>query len=130
MKFVKPQHFIIPYHVYPYNLYVSINESDKKMSAGLKKWVRKSDKKQVDIFMEEKCKGLSWIFDGGKSIIRFTKFKNNNESIGDVAHEAFHAVEFLFDWIKLKYDIDTSSETWAYLLGYITTNIYNNIKGL
>lgn len=48
---------------------------------------------------------------------------NNYNDVWFISHEAFHAVEYLFNNIGLPHS-ETSSEAWSYMLQYIVTQLY------
>lgn len=50
------------------------------------------------------------------------------ESFGTLSHEIFHAVELVFDRIGITLS-DDSSEAFAYLIGFITRQVHENLKG-
>lgn len=106
----------------------SIGESDKKLSRILKKRIPKSayqccieDEKLLHFGTMDLARTIM-VTDGGQTIIRFGK----NPSHSTVAHEIFHAVEFLM--IKLNMPLSLQNdEAWAYLIGYITGEYYDAI---
>lgn len=53
--------------------------------------------------------------------------ETDEDLIPKVVHEAFHAVEFVFDRIGLAHS-RASSEAYAYYLQYVFAEIYNKIK--
>ena len=50
------------------------------------------------------------------------RFKDDIDNPGIIAHEAFHAVIFLFEKIGIKFSYD-SEEAYAYLIEYLTNEI-------
>lgn len=57
--------------------------------------------------------------DGSIAIFLQKEYINN---IGIIVHEAFHATEFILDFVGIKHS-DETSEVYAYLLQYIVNEI-------
>jgi hypothetical protein len=114
--------FVIPYVVYPFDLFVSIGQSDKYVIKDLK--TKLQDKYHIEI---QELLGdndaRTMMFTGGQTVIRFRS--NPNSSI--IAHEVFHAVHFLFERITLPLSV-SSGEAYAYLIQYITEQIEIGMK--
>jgi len=70
----------------------------------------------------------------GKKIIRnnvvsvFTRVENLKKyTVGEIAHEAVHVVDFIYGHIGEESSVETS-EMYAYMVGYITDKLYKFIK--
>ncbi len=63
----------------------------------------------------------------GVSLIWVHSQPRSSEARGSLAHEIFHAVKWLFDFLGIYLD-DNSEEVWAYQVGYITEQIYEGLK--
>ena len=72
--------------------------------------------------------GRAVMLGSGATVIRLGIRKERYKFFSTLAHEIFHAVEFLFDRVGIKHDIDKSSEAYAYQIDYLTYQIYNKIK--
>jgi hypothetical protein len=119
------KNFIIQYHVYPFDLMVSMGQSDKAVLKALKSKCYKDD---VDLdLIKVNGQGRCVMFSGGQTIIRMKHLPDCAAQFGYLQHEVFHAVEFLFNRIGITHSND-SSEAFSYLIGYITTEIYKNLK--
>lgn len=70
--------------------------------------------------------GRTTVIDTGKIIIRIFKYPVTTDDYSIVVHEIFHSVQFTFDNIGIKLNNETS-EAWAYLIDYITRQIFNKI---
>lgn len=119
-----PLNFIIPLVVYPFDVMVSIGEDDKSLFKKLKKY-------GVDITMDElshsaTARGRTIMFAGNQTLIRLYNRTVTPNWHGNLSHEVFHAVQFIFERIgsKLTYE---SSEGYAYLIDYITKEIYKRV---
>lgn len=108
----------IPYVVYPFDLIVFTGGNRKKISKYLKAIVPKNIKDEIND-INFKCIGHTFMFSSGQTIIRLCRGAN----AGTVAHEIFHAVDFLFRRIRIKLS-ENSDEAYTYLIGYITNQYY------
>lgn len=123
--------FIIDLVVYPFDIMFSIGESDKEFMRTLKDRLPKKylPKKSEDNIcqLEDECRGRTWHhLEGGQTIIRLKKKPKSEQEMGSLAHEIFHAVDFIFRHVGIQLSSD-SDEAYAYLIGYITEQFYKNI---
>lgn len=80
--------------------------------------------------MPENGRGRTVMFVNGCTVVQVKTVDGVIQFWGTVAHEVFHAVEFLFNRIDLKHDTSVSSEAWAYQVGHLTQGIYAGIEKL
>lgn len=120
----KSLNIIIPLIVYPFDVMVSIAESDDVLFDKLK--TKGIDITGIDFSHSSSQKGRTIIFRSNQTLIRIYKLGETPEFYGTLAHEIFHAVEFIAEKIGLKLT-DDSDEAYAYLIGYITTEIYKHL---
>ena len=100
---------------------VSIKEHHKDILRHIKKTGYKLDAEETEkIWMDGN--GRTIMLRGGQTIIRIEKVEPEI-----IAHEVFHAVEFLFNRINLKLTPE-SSEAYSYAIEYLMREIYKNIK--
>lgn len=71
-------------------------------------------------------KGMSCRYLGSKGKMDFIIHLTEVAGTGTICHEAFHAVESIFDSIGIEHCRKTS-EAWAYFLAFITKEIVNNL---
>jgi hypothetical protein len=112
----------------PYNipLHIGYNISDKKLDHHLQKCgVKKVDRKFLT--GDFSADATTYHSSAGIFLIRFKEVKGSADIAGLVAHEAFHVVTDMFDYIGDKYSGMYNSESYAYLLQYITTTILKKI---
>jgi hypothetical protein len=108
---------VIPLDVYGHDIVVSIGESDENLYEQIKENVSKKD---FDKYMSnQKSIATTHKLRTGGILIRF---KDNIDNPGIVAHEAFHAVVFLFKKIGIEYCYK-SEEAYAYTLEYLVNEI-------
>jgi hypothetical protein len=108
----------IPYVIYDFDLIIFTGGTEKEISKYLKSIVPDDVEDEVDE-IDFKSRGYTFMFSSGQTIIRFGKDSN----MGTVAHEIFHAAEFLMRRLRMTLS-DDSSEAYAYLIGYITNQYY------
>jgi hypothetical protein len=116
--------FIINYTVYPFDLMFSFGQTDKELRAELKKinGIKiGSDYKFED---GEDGKYVYWV--NGFTLIRLRCIPKEAYHFGVLQHEIFHAITCLMDHVGMKLT-DESNESYAYLIGYATTEVYERI---
>lgn len=120
---MKGKNFIVSYQVYPFDVLVSISQSDDEVVRILKGL-------GVDVDLEcIRLKGIGkcTMLESGKTIIRLKHYPNTPVGKSTLAHEVYHAVCFLMDHIGMRMSSD-SEEAYAYLIGYLTEKIYEKLK--
>ena len=108
---------IISYVIYPFDVLVSFHKDFNELKAILEKRLPKDAWKDISEF-EGEYDARSVRFETGQTVICFKKLTNDI-----IAHEIFHAVELLMEYIGIQLSRD-SSEAYAYLIGYLTNEIY------
>lgn len=125
----KSHNFIVPLVVYPFDIMFSVGETDKQLMDAINDRMDNEDSK---VFLEDELlfnvppTRLGYTLHnlkGGQTVVRF----RNQPKTDVVAHEIFHAIEFIFDRIGLPHSRDTS-ESWAYALQYVTKEFYYNLN--
>ena len=118
---MKGKGFIIEYQIYPFALYVSFGQEDAEVVKQLKKQgVRTPDDFKV------LGNGRCIMYSEGATMIRMHTIPKSPSAYGILQHEIFHAVDFLFNRIGIKLD-ESSNEAYAYLIEYLTKEIYKRI---
>lgn len=116
------KNFIIPLVVYPFDVMVSLNQTDDELKKELSK---------IGVEWNEtmKCsgKGQCVMTPDNQTLIRLSIYPVYNEDYATLQHEIFHAVSFILNDIGMKLVINESDEAYAYLIGYLTKEIYNKI---
>jgi hypothetical protein len=108
---------VIPIDVYGHDIVVSIGQSDEDLYEEIKENIskKKFDKKMTN----QKSIATTFKLKTGCILIRF---KDDIDNPGIVAHEAFHAIVYLFEKIGIEYAYE-SEEAYAYSLEYLTNQI-------
>jgi len=108
---------VIPIEVFGHDIVVSIGQTDEALYEEIEE---NTSKKDFDKYMaNQKAIATTHKLRSGCILIRF---KDDIDNIGIVAHEAFHAVVFLFKKIGIEYAYE-SEEAYAYTLEYLTNKI-------
>jgi len=108
---------IIPLDVYGHDIVISIGQSDDDLYEQIKENI---SRKQFDKHMaNQKSIATTHKLKTGSILIRF---RDDIDDPGIVAHEAFHAVVFLFKKIGIDF-VYESEEAYAYTLEYLTNQI-------
>lgn len=102
---------MIPADIYPCNIYIFEGFTWETAQEHLEKIY--SDYKIIMKGSEFTNPGYTIRFPDGSVIILIREF-----NVNIIAHEAFHAVEAIMEYIGCELT-NSSSEPWAYLLGYI-----------
>jgi hypothetical protein len=119
----KQINFIVPLAVYPFDVMCSFGESDDKLKSAIQKYGGKWNKVMM---ISENAKGRTVVLNGGQTLLRLFKYPIDCEDYGILAHEIFHAVDFLMRRINIKLT-KKSDEAYAYLIGYLTEQIYKRL---
>jgi DNA primase len=108
---------VIPIEVFGHDVVVSIGQTDEDLYEEIEE---NTSKKDFDKYMaNQKAIATTHKLRSGCILIRF---KDDIDNPGIVAHEAFHAVVFLFKKIGIEYAYE-SEEAYAYTLEYLTNKI-------
>lgn len=118
---MKVTSFIIKYQVYPFDMMVVFCEDPKDLIAHLSKTF---DKEAMD-FIKSLAFGIgkTIMTPTGQTILWLNKKPETCFEHGTLQHEIFHAVCFLMDRIGIVFSKE-SDEAFAYMIGYITKEIY------
>lgn len=122
----KQEIFTVDHGTYPFDVLVCIGHNHKEICDYFKK--RKlpiSEAEKEALWM--KGRGRTLMLSGGQIIIRIDRLPRPAFH-ATVAHEVFHAVEFLFDRVNIKHDLEKSGEAFAYQIGYLTEQIYKKVR--
>jgi hypothetical protein len=68
------------------------------------------------------------MFSTNTSILRLRCLPETPEDFGRLAHEVFHIASFVLDRVGMKLKVMASDEAYAYLISYLTEEIYKKIN--
>lgn len=124
---MKKQIFIVKHGSYQFDVMVCIGSSHEEVCKAIEKnGCKLSEKEKEELYMEGD--GRTVILSSGQTIIRLDTLKNKSLFYSALSHEIFHAVEFLFDRVGIKYDIEKSGEAFAYQIGHLTRQIVEKLR--
>ena len=112
---------IIYYVVYPFHLAISYHHSFNELEKALQNVLPEDVWYQIKEFENTEV-GKTIMFTSGQTCIWFKE-----TTYSTISHEIFHAIDFLMRRIGCKLT-PSSDDAYAYLIGYITTEIYKNLK--
>jgi hypothetical protein len=113
---------IIPLIVYPFDVMISLGQSDQELKKSISKFSIEWDENM-------KCVGAGRfiLLPTNQSIIRLSDYPETCEHYGALQHEIFHCVTMVLDRIGMKFIPLKSDEAYSYLIGYLTTEVYKRI---
>lgn len=129
---MKKKNFIVPLVVYPFDIYVSIGETDGDFKNGIKRVMTKEMFKElcedpVACNLAQYAKGRTLVLTSNQTIIRVKNTPEYPEDYGVLQHEIFHAVTFIMDRVGMKFKLLCSDESYSYLIQHVTTEIYKRL---
>jgi hypothetical protein len=117
---------IIPLVVYPFDVMVSMGQSDEELGDILKKHGIEIDEYPSCLFENETVMARTVLFLTNQTLIRLREKPEDSTSFGHLHHEVFHAVSFILHRIGLPHTLE-SEEAYAYLIQYLTEQIYKSV---
>lgn len=124
---MKNKNFVIPLVVYPFDVMFSFGQTDDELLKTLSKSLTDDEIKDKKLWSVEKNgDGRTVLFGSGQTLIRMPKVPKTCKEYGALQHEIFHATEFILNHIGMSL-CRKSDEAYAYLIGYLTTEIYKKI---
>ena len=107
---------------------VSIGETNEEVDKHLSKYNFTADDVQLATFTSDTMQGRCVMFQGNQSLIRIKNLPKKPEHFGQLSHEIFHCVSMIMWKIGMELVIEKSDEAYAYLVRYLTTEIYKKLK--
>lgn len=105
---------------------VSFGETDEQVIKRLNKTNVRKD--EYHLITEMKGQGRAVVFDCGATMLRLYNYPKYPEDYGSLSHEIFHIVSFVMYRIGQPLEVRVSDEAYAYLIGYLTKEIYKKIN--
>lgn len=128
MAVKKNINFIIRMDVYPFDIMVSIAQTDNQLGSVLDKYPLTQQDIRSCQYSRPTSPACAALFSTNASIIRMRKLPRTPEDYGSLAHEVFHVVSFIMDRVGMKLKIMVSDEAYAYLIGFVTKSIYQELN--
>ena len=123
----KTKNFIIPLVVYPFDIMVSLGETDEQLFHKFKKTNVEENEYDNAKYGSNNCRGRYCLFRCGASLIRLRKPPVTPEDYGYLQHEIFHAASTILWKVGVNLEPRVSDEAYAYLIQYLTEQIYSKI---
>lgn len=123
----KKLNFIVPLIVYPFDVMVSFGESNEEIDKHLKKYGLTSDDVSLATYTSKTVQGRTVMFASNQTLIRLNQIPKTDIEFGNLAHEIFHAVSYIMHRIGMPLKIKKSDEAYAYLISYLTEEIYKKL---
>lgn len=112
--------------IYPFDVMVSIGESNKQLVKSLKRYEGSLMERDYELckYTSAHAQGRACMFTNNASFLRIRKLPKTPKEFGSLAHEIFHVATFIMDRIGMKLEVMVSDEAYAYLISYLTERIY------
>ena len=117
--------FVLRAYPYPFDILISFAQTEQQFKEELDSREFQSDGNHT---LTSSHRGTFYINDINQSYIRMPVIPKTPENFGELAHEIFHAVTYIMDRIGAKMKLKTSDESYAYLIQYITAEIYRKCQ--
>lgn len=114
--------FKIPLHVYPFDVMISIGQSNENLAAAFKR----NAMDDTGYFNKPITKGRASRLISNHFLIRYRSYLSVDHAT--VAHEVFHITTMIMEFVGMPLNLDHNDEAHAYLAGYITQSIYKKLK--
>ena len=112
---------VIPLVIYPFDLMVSLGQTDEQLKASLKKYgIKWQDSLTLD------CPAHYVRLERNQPVIRMANYPITVTDYGVLQHEIFHAADQTLRYMGFKLTND-SDEAYAYLIEYITREVYKKL---
>lgn len=119
----KSLNFIIPLVVYPFDVMVSMGQTDEQLEKILDKYLIEAPDTTWK-WHNETAQGRFCILSSNQGLIKLRNIPETPVQYGYLQHEIFHYVTHILDRIGMKLILMKSDEAYAYMIGYLTEEIY------
>ena len=127
MKSNKSINLIISLVIYPYDIMISIGESDVEFLNSIKNYGVKKNTVVDLLNLPDSLKGRTvMILESNHTFMRLKSIPKTPLDYNFLQHEIFHSVDFILRKIGITLSTD-SDEAYAYLIGYVTEKIYEKL---
>ena len=118
--------FSVELEMYPFKIIFCLGEKRKN----LKSYFKNNNIQYIDWVKHaefEELGSCTFFDDDNLLLIRLSEYPQDALGFGILQHEIFHAVTMILDHIGLKLKMKSSDEAYAYLTGYLTQKVYENL---
>lgn len=122
---MKSKNFIVKWGIYPFDVMVSIGQSEEELLKVMEKKADLTDEDRKNF----KLPGLgrTGMIGSGGTYLWVKKLNKTPFWMGILSHEVFHAVSFLFYKVGVSHDPE-NDEPWAYAHQYLMQKILEGEK--
>lgn len=119
---------IIKYEIYPFDILLTCGTTKQDIIDHIEKISGYPVIEEDKIHFDLPGNGKTIMLEGGQTVMWFKEFNPEYSfHIGTIAHEAFHAVHFLFSKMNIKLSFD-SDEAFAYAIGYVAKKVFEELR--
>lgn len=120
--------FIISFEIYPFDLMVSIGQTDEELTAALAEHgVTAHVPALIGYGINCPAKYAFWNKES-TFLLRIHELPTTSKMFGALAHEICHIVSWALETLGFKLKCSSSGEAYAYLTGWITEKIYKQLN--
>lgn len=121
--------FTISVPIYLIDVIVSFGETDAEVKEYLTS-IGLTKKEVKPSMLKDKSDGIALMYSNNNLLLRLKKLPETYYYLGVLHHEIFHVVTLIMNKLSMKFELYKSDEAYAYLLEYITVEIYKEINFL
>ena len=125
----KSTNFVISCDIFPYDVMVSVSQTNEELSKCLSNLGVEKDQYDSERGLEYKSftsQGYALMFPSGSCILRIRKMPYDPKDYGILSHEIFHIATFILNDCGIESNQHTE-EVHAYLIGYLTEKILTKL---
>jgi hypothetical protein len=134
-KVAKPRslNFVIPLVIYPFDIMVSIGETDEAFQKAIRRHMPPNCLKDLEtdpgiLNLGNTTDGRTINFSTGhQTVIRLKHWPDVVRWQGILSHEVFHACSFVLWRMGIPLEIEKTDEVYAYLIDHVNTDIYKRL---
>jgi hypothetical protein len=121
--------FILGGTIYPFDIMVSIGQSDKELKKELNKYFPKQYAKgNLWQYSSETSLGCAVMFEGNQSLIRLRSKPKTPKEYSTMIHECLHITQFIMERVGIELKVNISDEAYCYLHAWIIEQILLKLK--
>lgn len=123
----KKRHILIKGTVWPYDIIVTLGTTQRQFLDYVgKNFVNALSKDDIES-LEFIKKGRTVRLENNAIVLWLKEYPSSPEWFGHLAHEIFHAADMILEQAGVTHTND-SDEVWAYLIDWITKEIYTQFQ--
>lgn len=121
-------HFTFSMEVYNYELMFSVGEADAKLATALRRKGINPHPAMIDYGGDTCPAKYAFWQENLFGLIRMRVLPETSRQFAALAHEIFHIVSWFMEHMGFELDAAKSGEAYAYLISYITDQIYTEMN--